>query len=87
MSNSTDPDAPAVPRSQRKRASYVIRVVFPHGVAWLRHGPITGVGPIVRFRDKQTAEVNLEFIREGLEPDAVASVVRVAESTTRKAAK
>jgi len=62
---------------------YVIRVVFPRGVGWLRHGDIAGSGPIVRFRDKQTAEINLDFVRQGLDADAVASVVRVGPKKRR----
>jgi hypothetical protein len=65
-------------------ARWVIRVNYPNGVAWLRHGPIRGHGSIVRFPNKKTAEVNLDFIREGLEPGTVASVVRVAERRAGK---
>jgi hypothetical protein len=61
-------------------ARYAIRVVFPNGdVAFLRHGPRTGHGPIVRFPNKKTADVNLDLIREGLDDGAVASVMRIAE--------
>jgi hypothetical protein len=61
-------------------ARYAIRVVFPNGdVAFLRHGPVSGHGPIVRFPNKKTAEVNLDLIREGLDAGAVASVMRIAE--------
>lgn len=62
-------------------ARYAIRVVFPNGdVAFLRHGPISGHGPIVRFPNKKTAEVNLDLIREGLDDGAVANVMRILES-------
>ena len=58
----------------------MIRVNFPNGaVAWLRHGSVAGVGPIVRFPNRKTADVNLDFIREGLDAGAIASVVKVAE--------
>lgn len=61
-------------------ARYVIRVNYPDGgVAWLRHGSVVGAGPIVRFPNRKTAEVNLGFIREGLEEGATVSVVRVAD--------
>ena len=61
-------------------ARYVIRVNYPNGaVAWLRHGGRVGHGPIVRFPNKKTAEVNLAFIREGLDQSVTASVVRVAD--------
>lgn len=64
---------------------YVIRVNYPNGaVAWLRHGPVVGVGSIVRFPNKLTAEVNLDFIREGLADGAIASVVRVAPSPKKR---
>jgi hypothetical protein len=59
---------------------YVIRVVYPNGVAWLRHGPVIGTGPIVRFRSKREAEEQLEFVRQGLDADAVASVVEIADA-------
>jgi len=61
-------------------ARYAIRVVFPDGgVAFLRHGPVVGRGPIVRFPNKKTAEVNLEMVREGLDDGAIASIMRIAE--------
>ena len=61
-------------------ARYVIRVNYPDGaVAWLRHGSVVGTGPIVRFPNRKTAEVNLDFIREGLDTDVTASVVKVAD--------
>lgn len=61
-------------------ASYVIRVNYPDGaVAWLRHGAVVGAGPIVRFGSKCLADINLEFIREGLDAGVTATVVRVAE--------
>ncbi len=69
---------PPADRLQKERPRWVIRIVYPNGgVAWLRHGDVAGVGAIVRFRDKKTADINLEFIREGLDAGVVASVVRV----------
>lgn len=66
-------------------ARYAIRVLLPNGgVAFLRHGPVVGSGPIVRFPNKKTAEVNLDFIREGLEDGAIAHVMRIAETPKRK---
>ncbi len=64
------------PKSVKARPYWVIRVVYPNGVGWLRHGPLVGSGPIVRFRDKKTADINLEFVRNGLDAGMVASVVR-----------
>lgn len=62
-------------------ARWGIRVVFPGGgVGFLRHGPTVGSGPIVRFPNRKTAEVNLEFIREGLEPGCTASIFKIADS-------
>jgi hypothetical protein len=63
--------------------------VFPNGgVGWLRHGPVVGTGPIVRFPNKKTAEVNLDLIREGLDAGVVAHVVPIAgterQRSTRK---
>lgn len=66
-------------------ARYVIRVNYPNGdVAWLRHGAVVGAGPIVRFPNKLTAEVNLKFVREGLDRGCTASVVRVGEPKPKK---
>lgn len=65
---------------------YVIRVNFPNGaVGWLRHGPVVGSGPIVRFPNRKTADANLDFITAGLDEGVTASVVKVADSK-RKAA-
>lgn len=62
-------------------ARYVIRVNFPNGdVAWLRHGPVVGTGPIVRFPNRKTADASLDLIRAGLDDGAIASVVRIAPS-------
>ena len=61
-------------------ARWGIRVVFANGaVGFLRHGPISGHGPIVRFPNKKTAEVNLDFIRDGLEAGATASLFKILE--------
>lgn len=61
-------------------ARYGIRVVFDNGsVGFLRHGPVSGTGPIVRFPNKKTAEVNLDFIREGLEAGATASIFKILD--------
>jgi hypothetical protein len=66
------------PKKERLPVRYGIRVVFPDGaVAFLRHGPVVGSGPIVRFRSKRDAEVNLDFIREGLDSGAHASIFRI----------
>ncbi len=54
---------------------YVIRIVLPGGVAWLRHGGIAGKGPIVRFNSRKAAEHQLAFIQQGLDADAIAQVV------------
>jgi hypothetical protein len=60
-----------------ERPRYAIQVVYASGeVTYLRHGAKGAAGAIVQFRDRQTANVNLEFIDgEGLE-GARASVVR-----------
>jgi hypothetical protein len=61
-------------------ARYFIRVIFPDGrLAFLRHGPIVGSGPIVRFPNKKTAEVNLDLIRAGLDEGVVATIGRIEE--------
>jgi hypothetical protein len=66
-------------------ARWGIRVVFTDGrVGFLRHGPISGTGPIVRFPNKKTAEVNLDFIREGLDADATASIFKILDKPKQK---
>lgn len=66
-------------------ARYAIRVLFPDGgLAFLRHGPVTGHGPIVRFPNKKTAEVNLDMIRAGLDEGVVAQVMRIADPSKQK---
>ena len=59
------------------RPRYVIQIVYRSGeVAYLRHGAKVGAGAVVQFRDRKTADVNLDFIGQGLDEGAVASVVR-----------
>lgn len=65
---------------------YVIRVNYPNGVAWLRHGPVVGSGPIVRFTSRKKAQEHLDFIREGLDEGCTASVVLVAEPKRKERA-
>lgn len=75
-----------MPTPQTKR--WVIRIVYPDGgVAWLRHGARVGHGPIVRFTSRKTAEVNLDFIRQGLDDGVIASVVPVAPSKQSEASR
>ena len=57
---------------------YVVRVVFADhgGVGFLRHGPISGTGPIVRYKTKAAAERALSaLVTPGLGPGDVAQVV------------
>ncbi len=62
-------------------AKWAIRVTYPSGQeAWLRRGSRIGVGPIVYFGTKQLAELNVEFIREGLDDGTVVAVVRMLKS-------
>jgi hypothetical protein len=59
------------------RSRFAIQVVYVSGdVAYLRHGGVAGAGRIVQFRDRKTADVNLDFIRQGLDEGTVVSVVR-----------
>jgi hypothetical protein len=65
----------------KPRARWGIRVVFANGVVgFLRHGPVVGTGPIVRFHSRRDAEVNLSFIREGLDEGATASIFKILPS-------
>lgn len=62
---------------QRSRPRWVIRVTYPNGEdAYLRHGSRIGAGPIVQFRDRKTADANIDFIRPGLDDGATVTVVR-----------
>ncbi len=61
-----------------KPKRYVIRVIFQNGdVAFLRHGPVIGSGPIVRFPNRRKAEEQLAVIREGLDEGVVAQIVPI----------
>lgn len=47
---------------------WAIIVVYRTGeVAYLRHGTEIGTGPVVRFRSKRLAEINVGMIAPGLE--------------------
>jgi hypothetical protein len=60
----------------KKRRAYAIQVTFQSGdVAYLRHGSRIGAGPVVRFRDRLTADVNREFVQQGLNDGDQASVI------------
>lgn len=62
-------------------ARYAIRVLFPDGgIAFVRHGPVIGHGPIVRFPNKRAAEADLALIQAGLDDGVVARVMRIADS-------
>jgi hypothetical protein len=55
-----------------------VRVTYPSGdEAWLRHGGTIGEGSIVRFRSKRLAELNVEFVREGLDQGTTVTVVKL----------
>jgi hypothetical protein len=59
------------------RQRYSIQVVYPSGdVAYLRHGADVGAGAIVQFRDRKTADINVDFIRPGLDEGTVVTVVQ-----------
>lgn len=74
--------APATKTKQPTR--WGIRVVFANGgVGFLRHGPVVGSGPIVRFKSRREADLNLGFIREGLDEGATASVFKILPGKTK----
>jgi hypothetical protein len=64
---------------------WVVRVVYPGGVGWLRHGPVVGTGPIVRFHSKRDAQIAAEMFAPGLDPGCTISVVSVGQGRVRKA--
>jgi hypothetical protein len=64
----------------KRSTRWVVRVVYPGGVGWLRRGPVPGVGPIVRFTSRKLAQINAEMIAPGLDDGCTVSVVRVGAS-------
>jgi hypothetical protein len=59
------------------RDRWAIRVTFATGEdAWLRHGRLPGEGPIVKFANRQVAEREASFVREGLDQGDALPVVR-----------
>lgn len=63
------------------RPRFALQVVYRSGeIAYLRHGGVTGEGVIVTFRNRLTAEVNRDFISEGLDEGAIVTVVRYQAS-------
>lgn len=60
----------------KKQRGWMVRVTTRHGDdMYLRRGAKPGIGPIVRFTSKLTADVHVDLIRPGLDDGEVASVV------------
>jgi hypothetical protein len=70
----------------RRPTRWVVRIVYPGGVAWLRHGPVAGAGPIARFTSKASAQAHADAIAPGLDEGCVVSVVPVGPSNSTKGA-
>jgi hypothetical protein len=56
---------------------YAIEVVYPSGeTTYLRHGSRIGEGPIATFATRKLADINRDFIAQGLDRGTQALVVR-----------
>lgn len=56
---------------------WALRITYRHGgEAFLRHGTRIGYGPIVQFRTRRDAEINIGMIEPGLDAGTVVTVVR-----------
>ena len=63
------------------RQRWVIRVTDADGNdMYLRRGRMPGIGPIVQFRSRRDAEINIELVAPGLDTDAKIVVVRYDQS-------
>lgn len=71
--------------------TYAIRVTFANGRdAFVREGGVIGQGRIATYRTRALADADADFIRQGLDDGAVATVIqrshgRQAEPPTRDA--
>jgi hypothetical protein len=55
---------------------WAIQVIFKSGdVAYLRHGSRIGAGPVATFSSRKTADINRDFIVNGLDAGDIAAVV------------
>lgn len=58
-------------------SKWAIRVTYPSGdEAWLRHGSRIGEGPLATFGTRKLAEINAEFVSQGMDAGTVVTVVR-----------
>jgi len=72
----TDQLSREAPPANRRGKRWMIRVTFPSGAdAFLRRGSRPGYGPIVQFRTKRDADINLDFVTQGFDRGTVAVVV------------
>ena len=56
--------------------TWAIRVTFANGRdAFVRHGGVIGRGPIATFYSREKAEEQATFIRQGMEPGDVVTVI------------
>lgn len=57
--------------------SWKIRVTYPNGdEAWLRHGSRIGEGPLATFASRKLADINADFIKQGLDADCTVTIVK-----------
>lgn len=55
---------------------WAIRVTYPSGEeAFLRHGSRIGAGPVATFGTRKGADINAEFVMQGMEAGTVVTVV------------
>jgi hypothetical protein len=64
---------------------YVVRVVSADHkrVGFLRHGPVVGAGPIVRFPSRRKALAAVEMLKPGLDEGDIVDVMRVTRGLSR----
>lgn len=68
--------------------TWAVRVMFANGrSAFLRHGGVTGRGPIATFHSKAKAESEAAFLRVGLDAADLVTVIERSHGRQAAAAK
>lgn len=57
--------------------TWAIRVTYQNGEeAWLRHGSRIGAGPLATFGTRKLADINADFVKQGMDAGTVVTVVQ-----------